>query len=166
MVFCRRLLRRFAPTTIDMCWAVILSSASAERRIPNIIQGRCCFGGDSSHDTSGSERQVWPHVTILIIRQIIASIQQFTKCPWLKLDIPRIGDGWILNGNLQERPIYRTRDSAADGVGVRNDNPCPIPFFAKTNGCSLFFLQSAHIAYDQLADLPGERFAFSAGFAQ
>ncbi len=33
-------------TTIDMCRAVILSSASAERRILNIIHGRCSFGRD------------------------------------------------------------------------------------------------------------------------
>ena len=32
--------------TIDMYWAVILSSASAERRILNIIHGRCSFGRD------------------------------------------------------------------------------------------------------------------------
>ena len=30
MVFCRRLLRRFAPTTIDMCWAVILNPDSRD----------------------------------------------------------------------------------------------------------------------------------------
>ena len=46
MNYCIEAIARPSRATIDMCWAVILSSASAERRIPNIIHGRCRFGRD------------------------------------------------------------------------------------------------------------------------